>query len=139
MILNMISLDPGERKPISKYIATMVNEILPSSIPTLYYYFMAAMLHPELSSPDRKVAMVLTHLNAIWKCSFQKEVPFIAQSINSYVFEGVRDLSLSYIVPFIIPTDLPYCMQYSGYVNYLNEKMIVIPEDEVMRYLWLCV
>lgn len=114
----------------------MVDEIMPSSIINFYYYFMALMMNPELSSSDRKVAMVLTHLNVIWKCSFQKEPPSIVQSINSIVFEGVRELFLGQIVPNIIPTGLPYCMQYSGDVNFLNEEMVIVPTNDLMRYLY---
>ena len=133
-IIEMISVDPAKRKPIKEYVQIMINEIIPSAFSSFYYYFMAIMLHPKLSSPDRKTAMILTHLDAIWKCSFQKPVPYIVQSINDCVFEGVRDLSLEYIVPYIIPTNLPYCMQYSGYVNFLNEEKIPIPESESMKY-----
>eukprot|EP00826_Nyctotherus_ovalis_P014227 TRINITY_DN13940_c0_g1_i4.p1 TRINITY_DN13940_c0_g1~~TRINITY_DN13940_c0_g1_i4.p1 ORF type:complete len:296 (-),score=76.97 TRINITY_DN13940_c0_g1_i4:54-941(-) len=134
MIGSMISINPAQRKSAKEYLDMMVKKIVPPSFVQFTYYFFVSMMHPALSSSDRKVAAVFTHLHAIWKCCFNSEPPEISQSLSSIVFESVREVPFGKVVSEIVPKGFSYCVKYEGL-----DKILVgsIFENEVSKEMQL--
>jgi len=130
MIGDMIQIDPIKRKPIMDYLRTMKNEIVPRSFVQFTYYFMGAMLNPMLTSSDKKVAMIFTHLDAIWNSCFGKKPPTIIQSINELVFEVIRSVPLGDFISELNPKGFPYFIKYNQSQKVLSLEQ---PPSEPMR------
>lgn len=120
LILSMISLDPIERRTAREYLIAVTEQIMPSAFTHFLYYFMAIAVHPGVSSSDKRTALVFTHLEAIWQCCFRKSAPPIAQTVNSVVFESIRDLPFRYILDNIVPGGLSYCVTYDDCTRFSN-------------------
>jgi len=114
LIISMIELNPTKRKTAREYLNLMIKKIIPKSFIQFLYYFMVIILNPVVSSSDKKVALVFTHLETIWHSYFQKTPPLIVQTINSVVFESIRDIPFNEILNMIVPKGLPYCVSYNG-------------------------
>jgi phosphoinositide-3-kinase regulatory subunit 4 len=113
LIISMIELIPSKRKTAHEYLNLIIKKIIPKSFIQFLYYFMVIILNPVLSSSDKKIALVFTHLKTIWHNCFQKAPPLILQAINSVVFECIRDIPFNQILPMIIPNGLPHCVSYN--------------------------
>eukprot|EP00826_Nyctotherus_ovalis_P015747 TRINITY_DN14501_c0_g2_i2.p1 TRINITY_DN14501_c0_g2~~TRINITY_DN14501_c0_g2_i2.p1 ORF type:complete len:302 (-),score=67.63 TRINITY_DN14501_c0_g2_i2:31-936(-) len=130
LIVDMLQLDARKRKTAKEYVQAMANDAMPPFITQFAYYFMGVLLHPALASSDRKVAMVFKHLDVIWKCCFNKEVPLVEQSMNDCVFEAIRCVPVGDIISCMKPDELPYCVKYKEQSKSLTE---IIPVSESMK------
>jgi len=131
IIIDMLQLNPLDRKAAKEYVQMMVSDAVPTFITQFAYYFMGALLHPELASSDKKVAMIYTHLDAIWRCCFNKQVPLIEQSINDIVFESIHCVPMKEIISNIRPKGLLYCIEYDNEVKILEENLL--PRSNEMK------
>ena len=125
LIMSMINLEPTERKSAKEYLKIMMEKIIPTSFLSFMYYFMGMMVHPMLTSSDKKIAMIFLHLDAIWKCCFNKSPASIDQSLNSTVFESIRSFPFTDAVFNIVPSKFPYCIDYKDI--YSNTSKHILP------------
>ena len=136
IIMSMISINPGERKTAKEYLEMMmIKKVVPFSFGQFIYYFLALMTHPGLSSSDGKVAAVFTHLHAIWKSCFNCEPPEITQSLNSVVFESIRNFPFGETLAGIFPNNLPYCVKYNNLDKELVESIVNDSTFEEMKFI----
>jgi phosphoinositide-3-kinase regulatory subunit 4 len=132
LIIDMLQLNSTDRKTAKEYVHMMVSDAIPTFITQFGYYFMGTLLYPELVSSDRKVAMIYTHLDVIWRCCFNKQAPLIEQSINNIVFESIRCVPMKEITSNIRPMRLPYCVEYGNEVKISEENLLPISDE--MKY-----
>ncbi len=124
LISDMIQLDPEKRKTAKEYLDLWCQRVFPSAFTQFMYYFSVALMHPSTASSDRKVAAILTHLEAIWQTCFQKPAPLIIQSLNSSLFEACRDIPFEKATAEVTPGGFPYCVKYSGQEKEVDLELI---------------
>lgn len=90
LILDMIQLNPDNRKSIDTYLQNWCTKVFPETFTEFLFYLNGAFSQIEYSSSDKRIGLIYKYLDVIWNRCFQKPLPKIQIALNPILFESLR-------------------------------------------------
>ena len=130
LIMDMIALNPQERRNIDYYKDKFLQNIFPQSFSWILYQLGSVILRENLLFPDERIAMIRKYIDAVWVACFGEEIGSeeLINPTNSDIFEYLRFENFPNII-----TDL--CNDFDCIISHKNNgerslKMLEFENDK---------